>query len=178
MNCQKMVLWFVLIPPVGLIPRGLPRPLPWEADNHNLYEQFALSSLLLISICQRRLLRKILLGYPVRLRRGRSLLFPVLANAGETYVPFKGEYRVAGPLAFGDIEEGTTHFYLHLTGDSAKALFQSIDVKAIDDECAGYGTKIKYIGEKQCSESANKNKYECYFSINLIDQKIERGVSC
>ena len=44
------------------------------------------------------------------------MLFPVLANAGETYTPFNGEYRLAGPLTFGDIEEGASHFYLHLTG--------------------------------------------------------------
>lgn len=65
------------------------------------------------------------------------ILFPVLANAGEAYSPIQGEYRVAGPLAFGDIEEGSSHFYLHLTGNSAKSLFQSMDVKAIDDECLG-----------------------------------------
>ena len=106
------------------------------------------------------------------------MLFPMLANAGETYTPFNGECRVAGPLAFGDIEEGTSHFYLHLTGDSAESLFQSMDVKVIDDECAGKGTKIKSIGEMECTQSADKKKYECYFSINLKKQEIERGVSC
>jgi hypothetical protein len=85
---------------------------------------------------------------------------------------------LAGPLVFSDIEEGTSHIYMHLTGDSVKALFQNMDIKAINDECTGKGTKIKYIGEMQCTESANKKKYECHFSINLKEQKVELGVSC
>ena len=40
---------------------------------------------------------------------------------------------MAGPLAFGDIEQGSSNFYLHLTEGPAKALYL-IEIKAINKD--------------------------------------------
>jgi hypothetical protein len=53
------------------------RPQAWEADNHISLEQLALSSLLIISICQRSLLHKI------EGNRGKSKLLEMPFNLVE-----------------------------------------------------------------------------------------------
>ena len=57
-----------------------------------------------------------------------------------------------------------------ITAALLKVLYQNMDVKAIDDECTGKGSRVKSIEDMQCTESANMKKYECYFSINLKKQ--------
>jgi len=92
----------------------------------------------------------------------------------------KGDYFIWGKTLIDPpkIEPKNTHFYLHLEGASAKALWKTMKVEPVYDECLDDGSTTKIIGNMQCTESKDKTCYDCYFSIDVEKQKIERGVSC
>ena len=69
-----------------------------------------------------------------------------------------------------------THFRLQLTGDSAKDLYNSMSVEPVEDECTG--GMAKNIQQMKCSYFASDDAYECHFSINIAEQKIEYGIAC
>lgn len=69
-----------------------------------------------------------------------------------------------------------THFRLQLTGDSAKDLYNAMSVEPIEDECTG--GMAKTIQQMKCLYFASDNTYECHFSINIAEQKIEYGIAC
>ena len=73
-------------------------------------------------------------------------------------------------------QKENTHFRLQLTGDSAKDLYNAMSVEPIEDECTG--GMAKSIQQMKCLYFASDNTYECHFSINIAEQKIEYGIAC
>lgn len=73
-------------------------------------------------------------------------------------------------------QKDNTHFRLQLTGDSAKDLYNSMSVEPIEDECTG--GMAKNIQHMKCLYFAGDQTYECHFSINIAEQKIEYGIAC
>ena len=73
-------------------------------------------------------------------------------------------------------QKENTHFRLQLTGDSAKDLYNAMSVEPIEDECTG--GMAKNIQQMKCLYFASDNTYECHFSINIAEQKIEYGIAC
>jgi len=103
--------------------------------------------------------------------------FEVPAAAGENYLPMQGKYRMAGRLAFGDIDEGENHIYIQLTGKTAQALYESMKTPAQKNECGERG-KVKWVENMKCTQSKNGKKYACGFSINVPKQTIELASTC
>jgi hypothetical protein len=73
-------------------------------------------------------------------------------------------------------QKENTHLRLQLTGDSAKGLYDSMSVEPIEDECTG--GMAKTIEQMKCLYFAGDKTYECHFSINIAEQKIEYGIAC
>jgi hypothetical protein len=73
-------------------------------------------------------------------------------------------------------QKKNTHFRLQLTGDSAKDLYNSMPVEPNEDECTG--GMAKHIQHMKCLYFAGDKIYECHFSINIAEQKIEYGIAC
>ncbi len=73
-------------------------------------------------------------------------------------------------------QKGNTHFRLQLTGDSAMDLYDAMPVEPIEDECTG--GMAKSIQQMRCLYFENDGTYECHFSINIAEQKIEYGIAC
>ncbi len=69
-----------------------------------------------------------------------------------------------------------THYRFQLTGKSAKNLYAAIKVTPVKDECTN--AQAKNIGNMQCLYFKESSSYECHFSINIAEQKIEYGVAC
>ena len=101
----------------------------------------------------------------------------VSLEAEESYLPMQGKYRMAGRLAFGDIDEGDSHIYFQLTGKTAKALYDSMKTPAQKNECAE-GEKVKWVENMKCARSKNGKRYACEFSINVPKQTIELATTC
>lgn len=75
-------------------------------------------------------------------------------------------------------EPSNTHLMMYLTGESAKTLWNAMKVKPRFDVCADDGTLSKNIGAMQCSQSHDKKKFQCWFSIDIKNQKIASGWVC
>ena len=103
--------------------------------------------------------------------------FEVPAEAGENYLPMQGKYRMAGRLAFGDIDEGDSHIYIQVTGKTAQALYESMKTPAQKNECGESG-KVKWVENMKCTQSRNGKKFACGFSINVPKQTIELASTC
>ena len=101
----------------------------------------------------------------------------VSSEAGENYLPMQGKYRMAGRLAFGDIDEGDSHIYFQLTGKAAKALYDSMKTPARKNECVE-SEKVKWVENMKCARSKNGKRYTCEFSINVPKQTIELATTC
>lgn len=99
------------------------------------------------------------------------------SQAGENYLPVEGKYRMAGRLAFGDIEKGDSHIYFQLTGKTAKTLYNSMKTPAQKNECVE-NEKVKWAENMKCTRSRNGTRYACEFSINVPRQTIELASTC
>jgi hypothetical protein len=106
-----------------------------------------------------------------------GFFFDVPVEAGEDYLPIQGKYRMAGRLAFGDIEAGNSHVYIQLTSNTAKALYEGMKVPAEKDECSESG-KVKWIKNMKCTRSRNGKKFTCGFSVNIPKQSIGLASTC
>ena len=100
-------------------------------------------------------------------------------NAGE-YRPLQGSFMVGGATLIDPPadEPSNTHYYLFLTGDSAKSLYEAMNVTAIHDECRDDGSLIKVIDNMQCLVSVDQADYQCTFGIDLDKQTIKSGSGC
>ena len=85
----------------------------------------------------------------------------LLADSGETTMPLTGAFRLAGPLQFGDIGDGDSHFYFYLNDDVAKSMYDSLTAEPTENECNG--GLVKRVGALECTRSSNE--YRCEFSL-------------
>lgn len=92
--------------------------------------------------------------------------------------PLAGTYAVTAEnyLAPAPEEPENSHFRIQLTGGAAKDLYRAIPGNPLVDECTG--SQAKSSGELRCLYFKDGEKYECAFSIDLIERKIEYGVAC
>ena len=105
------------------------------------------------------------------------LSFPIIATSSD-WKDISGIYAVTAESLIdpGEDDPSNSHYRIQLKGDSAKALFQAMNVEPRIDECTG--ASAKSIGEMQCLLFENSGTYECHFSINIDEQTIEYGVVC
>jgi hypothetical protein len=73
-------------------------------------------------------------------------------------------------------EPANSHIRFQLEGDAAKDLYDALPGEAVKDDCTGQN--MKSAGEVRCRFDGGETRYECDFSINLPEQKIEYGVAC
>jgi hypothetical protein len=105
------------------------------------------------------------------------LLFPLCSSAYEAKT-LSGTYSVTAKTVIDtpDFEARDTHYRITLTGDSAKDLYMSIKSESVKDGCTG--AMNKSVGEMKCLYYKEKSVYECDFSINIEEQKVEYGNAC
>ena len=72
--------------------------------------------------------------------------------------------------------EKDTHYRINLKGQSAKKLYDLMDSGVEVDHCTG--ALSKRVGAMQCFFFENQRGYECNFSIDVKNQKIEYGLAC
>jgi hypothetical protein len=96
------------------------------------------------------------------------------------YNQLTGTYRIGGKTFYDppENEPQNTHLYIQLTGDSAKDLYQTMQVKSKSDVCGDEGTQTKVVGNMQCTRSGGTKTYRCWFGLDVKNQKITSGVVC
>ncbi len=97
-----------------------------------------------------------------------------LADSGDPGRPLTGAFRLAGPLQFGDIENGNSHFYFYLDGDVARSMYDSLTSEPVDNECGG--GLVKRAGALECTRSSEE--YRCEFSIEHKTLSIGIASTC
>ncbi len=98
-----------------------------------------------------------------------SLLLSVKALSAENLM---GEFQFGGPIeSNGSISIGNSHIHFVIVGESAKKIFESLDVKAYESQCIG--ENIKSLGNVLCIEITPGETYECGFALNLHKNKSE-----
>lgn len=114
----------------------------------------------------------------------RTLLFVLAvvsigADAGD-YKPLTGAYSIAGKTLLDPptSEAQNTHIYFSLNGKAALDLYDSMKTKAISNACANDGSMLKRVGEMQCTRSDDGKEYQCWFGIDIKNQKVVGGVVC
>lgn len=92
--------------------------------------------------------------------------------------PLSGTYAVTAEnyLDPAPEEPKNSHFRFQLTDSAAKDLYLAIPGNPSFDECTG--AQAKSAGELQCLYFKDGARYECAFSIDLIEHKVEYGVAC
>ncbi len=132
-------------------------------------------------------------GAPVKMTRLMQLfLIAGLLFVGGTVLaqdpqpkPLTGDFYV-GPgveaQTDGDAAAPKDHFFVTLTGDSAKAMYEALSSEEVQDECVGriakWANGLVCYGPKTSDGSVPDPLYECYFSINLKNQSLELGGDC
>jgi hypothetical protein len=107
------------------------------------------------------------------------LMLHLVAEARE-YQPLTGSYSIGGKTFYDapDHEPKDTHMYFEFSGSVAKDLFESMKVHPIRDVCTDDGSFTKRIKEMQCTQSADRQEYRCWFGIDVKKQRITNGVVC
>lgn len=93
--------------------------------------------------------------------------------------PITGYFDITGRTAVDPPpnEPRDTHFRVHLTGESAKALFENMKVDVNPQVCGDRPEREeKRKGATLCS--TDYRVYECFFAINIEEQTIEGGWAC
>lgn len=92
--------------------------------------------------------------------------------------PLQGNYALTPEhyLDPSESEPKDSHYRFQLSGQAAKDLFSAMKVPESKDECTG--ATSKRVGEMMCLRRLSPERFECSFSINVMTQKIEQGVSC
>ena len=83
------------------------------------------------------------------------------ADVDDSRTTLTGTFRLAGPLQFGDIEDGNSHFYFYLDGEVARSMYDSLNSDPVENECGG--GLVKRTGALECTRSSNE--YRCEFSL-------------
>lgn len=105
------------------------------------------------------------------------LLFPLSAYPAD-WNDISGTYAVTAESLIdpGESPKMDSHYRIQLRGDSARALFEAMKAPTYTDECTGGAAKT--VGEMQCVHFVATGEYECHFSINIAEQRIEYGIVC
>lgn len=121
-----------------------------------------------------------LAGNGIKMRNLLTLIIIIISPSAFStdWKDIKGIYAVTskGYLDPAEDEAKDSHYRIQLQGESAKDLYLAMKVKPVKDECTG--AEAKNIDEMQCLYFKRDSMYECHFSINVENQKIEYGVAC
>ena len=99
-------------------------------------------------------------------------IFAAVSFPGYAQNQLSGSFVFAGSVETnGNLSTGNSHIHFKITGDSAKAMYDSFEGKANEDACTGYRFKGK--ANIACYEILPNNKYICGFSINLNKNRTE-----
>lgn len=91
-----------------------------------------------------------------------------------------GQFDVSGKYVIDPLpgDPSDTHFRFYLTGESAKTLFEHMDVEPSTIVCGEPEGPVKKIGSMNCVGSPQADGYQCFFAIDIANQKIEGGWAC
>lgn len=104
---------------------------------------------------------------------GAIFVVASIAQASDP-IALDGEYQLGGRLDHkGSPTEGSSHLYLSISNESARALFESLPGDAREDACTGY--RVKGLGNVGCYETKPGEAYFCSFSVNLERASVEAG---
>ena len=99
--------------------------------------------------------------------------------------PLTGDFYVGPSVEAqteGEAAAPKDHYFITLTGDSAKAMYEALNVEGVQDECVGRIAKwtngLVCYGPRNGDGSIPDPLYECNFSINLKNQSLELGEDC
>jgi hypothetical protein len=98
----------------------------------------------------------------------------ISVHADDPRRPLTGTFRLAGALQFGDIEDGTSHFYFYLDGEIARSMYDSLTSEPVENECGG--GLVKRAGALECTRSSED--FRCEFSLEHETQKIGIASTC
>lgn len=100
--------------------------------------------------------------------------------AASEYHLLEGHFMIGGATLIDPPPEEpkNTHYYLHLTGQSAQALYQMLTSQAKYDECLDDGSLSKQQGAIQCTASQDMHTYACYLAIDVERQTLATGAGC
>jgi len=107
-----------------------------------------------------------------------TLVVVSMNSQAAEWKPLSGIYAVTAEnyLDPAEGEPDNTHYRLQLDGAAAEDLFHALPSPVSMDECTG--TKQKISGDMKCLYYEAESRYECAFSINLQENRIEYGVAC
>jgi hypothetical protein len=107
------------------------------------------------------------------------LLSHASTHAGD-YRPLEGGFMVGGATLVDPPpqEPKNTHYYIYLTGKSAKALYEIMADPAKYDACLDDGSMTKQQDKIRCTISQDKSSYTCYFGLDVNKQTLAAGASC
>ncbi len=113
----------------------------------------------------------------IRLLATCLFAFPAAA-LGADWKPLQGTFAVTAEnyLDPGETERKDSHIRFQLSGRAAQDLFAAMKVAPVKDECTG--GMAKRVGQMKCLHLAAKGRYECAFSIDVMQQKIDYGIAC
>lgn len=113
-----------------------------------------------------------------------SVFFVLLALQGSVlagdYKSLSGRFAIGGKTLYDPPkgEPQNTHIYFVLTGEAARDLFRSMDVRAVRDACMSDGSLTKRLKELQCTRAVDGKSHTCWFGIDLKKQQITNGMVC
>lgn len=106
-----------------------------------------------------------------------ALLIASASPAGD-WRPLSGDYAMTGaePIDPAPDADPRSHLRIHLTGQTARELYQALNAPVQTDPCTDRPARI--MGNIRCIEYRRNERYECDFSIDLDNQRLDHGLAC
>jgi hypothetical protein len=94
--------------------------------------------------------------------------------------PLTGQFDIAGATAVDPPadEPRDTHLRVHLTGEAARALYEHMKVSPEEHPCGDPEGLSKSIGSMTCLRRHADGGHECWFAIDIAEQRVEGGWAC
>jgi hypothetical protein len=109
-----------------------------------------------------------------------ALIFSAWSAYGWQFKSLTGQYLVAGASVIDppENEPKNTHLHFVLAGQAAKDLYDTIKSTPKTDSCGSKGDLVKSVGEMLCKRSAGGKEFQCWFAIDIANQKITSAAAC
>ena len=91
-----------------------------------------------------------------------------------------GQFGISGKFVVDPDpkDPSDTHFRIFLTGESARTLYEHMDVEPTTIVCGEPEVPVKRIGSMSCISSPQADGYQCFFAIDIAKQVIAGGWAC
>jgi len=108
----------------------------------------------------------------------------ILSQIGFTSLAMAESIPLAGQLEMGgDVDRhgrpasGDSRFHFSISGEAAKAMYNTLSGPATKDDCSGFIRKSE--GKLNCYAKTIQQQYSCTFAINIKQSELEASVpSC